>query len=67
MVKSQGFHGNILPLCSIGLDDLKRFFSQTIMVEYSQEWLFQLFVDMVIHFLQLRIYESHIFELRIKT
>lgn len=52
MVKSLGFYGNISPLCSIHLDDLERFFSQTIMVEDSQEWLFQLVVDMVMHFLQ---------------
>lgn len=49
MVESLGSRGNISPLRSIGLDYLKRFFSQTVMVEYSQEWSFRLFIDVVTH------------------
>ena len=49
MVESLGFNGYILPSRLIGLDCLKRLFSQPIMVECSQEWSSQLFTDVVKH------------------
>lgn len=49
IVESLGFSGDISALHSIGLDYLKRFFSQTILVEYRQEKAFQLFIDVVMH------------------
>ena len=61
MVESLGFNGYILPSRLISLDCLKGLFSQPIMVEFSQQWSSQLFIK------RLRIYESHIFELWIKT
>ena len=49
MVENLGFNGYILPPRSIGLDYLKRFFSQPIIFEYSQGWSFQLFIYVVAH------------------
>lgn len=49
MIQSLGFHGDILPFRSVDLNYLKRSFSQTIMVKYSQEQSFPLFLDLVMH------------------